>query len=80
MPRRTAFANVRVCPIQAFSTKSLAPLAVSTTMFGRNRRTSKRPCGYSSRRRSSVAVVTRCTSAQSKNVPSGNEKSVTVSR
>src|SRR5438132_11512667 len=25
-------------PIQAFSAKSLSPLAVSTTMFGRNRR------------------------------------------
>src|SRR6266852_7893985 len=36
-----------ICPIQAFSTKSFSPFAVSTTMFGRNRRTSKRPCGYS---------------------------------
>src|SRR5437899_4465035 len=49
-------------------------------MFGRNRRTSKRPWGYSSRRRSSVAVVNRWTMAQSKNVPSGRVKSVTVSR
>jgi len=42
------------------------------------RRTSKRPSGYSARRRSSVAVVSRCTTAQPKNVPSGKPKSVTV--
>jgi hypothetical protein len=49
----------RICPIQASSTKSFSPFAVSTTIFGRNRRTSKRPGGYSSRSRSSVAVVSR---------------------
>jgi hypothetical protein len=71
MLKRTASPIATVRPIQAFSTKSFTPLAVSTTIFGRNRRTSKRPGGYSSRSRSTVAVVSRWMTAQSKNVPSG---------
>src|SRR5438309_415406 len=55
--RRTAVPMASVWPIQAFSAKPFSPEASCTTMFGRNRRTSNRPCGYSSRRRSSVAVV-----------------------
>src|SRR6266478_1484829 len=61
MLRRTVSVIASVCPIQAFSTKPFSPFAVSTTMFARNRRTSKRPSGYSSRSRSSVAVVSTCT-------------------
>src|SRR5215469_17430091 len=57
---RTDSPILSTCPIQAFSTKSFSPLEVSTTMFGQNRRTSNRPCGYSVRNRSSVAVVSRC--------------------
>src|SRR5262245_33845453 len=50
MFRRTAVPMASVWPIQAFSAKPFSPEASCTTMFGRNRRTSKRPCGYSSRR------------------------------
>src|SRR5258707_8324622 len=47
MLRRTASPIARICPIQASSVKSFSPFAVSTTIFGRNRRTSKRPGGRS---------------------------------
>ena len=80
MLRRTSSPMASVWPIHAFSTKSLTPSVVCTTTFGRKRRTSNRPCGYSSRSRSRVAVVSTWTTAQSKNVPSGSSKSVTVSR
>ena len=72
--------NAKNAPlIKASSTKARSPSGVCTTMLGRKRRASKRPCGYSSRNRSSVAVVSRWTTAVSKNVPSGSVKSVTAS-
>jgi hypothetical protein len=55
-----------VRPIQSFSMKPGSSLPVVTMMSGRNRRASKRPCGYSSRRRSMVDVVSRCPTAMSK--------------
>jgi hypothetical protein len=79
MPRRIRIAIARLWPSQAFSTKSFTPFAVSTTMLGRNRRTAKRPLGYSSCNRASVAVVSTCTEAQSKKVPAGKLQSMTVS-
>jgi len=45
MLRRTESPIASTLPIQAFSTKSFSALVVTTTMFGRNRRTSKRPSG-----------------------------------
>ena len=45
--------------------------AIDTTILGRNRRVSKRP-----RRRSIGEVVSRCTTAMSKNVPAGMPRSV----
>jgi len=77
--RRTVSPIATTFPIQVSSTKARSPGAVRTTIFGRKRLTSKRPCGYSSRNRSSVAVVNTWTTAVSKNVPSGSVKSVTVS-
>ena len=48
-------------------------------MLGRNRRGSNRPAGYSKRSLSSVAVVTRCSGAESKNVPGGISQVTTSS-
>jgi hypothetical protein len=45
MFRRTADPMASVWPTQAFSAKPFSPERSCTTMFGRNRRTSKRPCG-----------------------------------
>src|SRR5829696_2275738 len=69
--------NLSADPVVLHKPGSSPP--VDTTMFGRNLRASKRPCGYSSRRRSMVEVVSKCTTAMSKNVPAGISKSVTVS-
>src|SRR2546428_2770776 len=80
MFRRTAGPMASVWPTQAFSAKLFSLGPSCATIFGRKRRASKRPSGYNSRRRASVAVVNRWTMATSKNVPSGSVKSVTVSR
>src|SRR5439155_12326567 len=81
--RQTSAPILKLWPTHAFSTKSFTPGETSTTMFGRNLLTSKRPCGKTSRRRSIVAEVTRWTGAKSKNVPGGApramDSSVTVS-
>ena len=81
--RQTSAPILKLWPTHAFSTKSFTPEETSTTMFGRNLLTSKRPCGKTSRRRSIVAEVTRWTGAKSKNVPGGApramDSSVTVS-
>ena len=77
--RRTISPTATTFPIQASSAKARSPSGVCTTKLGRKRRASKRPWGYSSRNRSSVAVVSTWTTAVSKNVPSGSVKSVTVS-
>jgi hypothetical protein len=79
MLKRTVSPRASVRPIQAFSTKPLPPLAVSTT-FGRKRRTLTRPGGSGSRSRWSVAVIRSWTTAESKNVRSGRSTSVTVLR
>ena len=45
MWRRTSSPMASVCPIQASSTKPCSPPRASTTMLGRKRWTSNRPCG-----------------------------------
>ena len=77
--RRTSSPSRRVRPTHAFSRKPAEP-GVSTRTLGRNRRVPMVPSGYSSCSRARDAVVSTCTAAESKNVPSERSKSVTGSR
>ena len=72
--------SVSARPAQPFSTNPPDPSVSSITTFGQKRGTSKRLAGDKVRRRSRVAVVTRWTAAQSKNVPDARGNSNTSSR